>query len=39
MAGDELYRIADHSRVWIIADVAEADIESTRAWLPGGCYT
>jgi Cu(I)/Ag(I) efflux system membrane fusion protein len=26
MAGDELYRIADHSRVWIIADVAESDI-------------
>ena len=25
-AGDELYRIADHSRVWIIADVAESDI-------------
>jgi Cu(I)/Ag(I) efflux system membrane fusion protein len=27
-AGDELYRIADHSQVWIIADVAEADIGS-----------
>jgi Cu(I)/Ag(I) efflux system membrane fusion protein len=26
MAGDELYRIADHSLVWIIADVAESDI-------------
>jgi Cu(I)/Ag(I) efflux system membrane fusion protein len=25
-AGDELYRLADHSRVWLIADVAEADI-------------
>ena len=25
-AGDELYRIADHSQVWIIADVAESDI-------------
>ncbi len=25
-AGDELFRIADHSRVWVIADVAEADI-------------
>jgi Cu(I)/Ag(I) efflux system membrane fusion protein len=25
-AGDELFRIADHSRVWIIAEVAEADI-------------
>lgn len=34
-AGDELYRIADHSHVWIIADVAEADLAalklSTRA--------
>jgi Cu(I)/Ag(I) efflux system membrane fusion protein len=27
-AGDELYRIADHSQVWLIADVAEADIAS-----------
>jgi membrane fusion protein, copper/silver efflux system len=26
MAGDELFRIADHSRVWIVAEVAEADI-------------
>jgi membrane fusion protein, copper/silver efflux system len=25
-AGDELYRIADHSHVWVIADVAEADL-------------
>jgi Cu(I)/Ag(I) efflux system membrane fusion protein len=25
-AGDELYRIADHANVWLIADVAEADI-------------
>src|SRR5262245_26044954 len=25
-AGMELYRIADHSRVWVIADVAESDI-------------
>ena len=25
-AGDELYRIADHSQVWVIADVAESDI-------------
>ena len=30
MAGDELYRIADHSRVWIIADVAESDIASIK---------
>jgi Cu(I)/Ag(I) efflux system membrane fusion protein len=27
-AGDTLYRIADHGRVWLIADVAEADIAS-----------
>ena len=26
MAGDELFRIADHSRVWVVAEVAEADI-------------
>jgi Cu(I)/Ag(I) efflux system membrane fusion protein len=25
-AGMELYRIADHSRVWVIADVAEGDL-------------
>lgn len=25
-AGDELFRIADHSRVWVVAEVAEADI-------------
>lgn len=25
-AGDELFRIADHSRVWVIAEVAEADL-------------
>jgi Cu(I)/Ag(I) efflux system membrane fusion protein len=30
MAGDELYRIADHSLVWIIADVAESDIGSIK---------
>ena len=29
-AGDELYRIADHSRVWLIADVAEADVASIK---------
>jgi Cu(I)/Ag(I) efflux system membrane fusion protein len=27
-AGDELYRIADLTRVWVIADVAESDIGS-----------
>lgn len=26
VAGDELYRIADHNRVWVIAEVAEAEI-------------
>jgi Cu(I)/Ag(I) efflux system membrane fusion protein len=26
MAGDELFRIANHSRVWVVAEVAEADI-------------
>jgi Cu(I)/Ag(I) efflux system membrane fusion protein len=26
--GDEIYRIADHSSVWVIADVAESDIAS-----------
>ena len=26
MAGDELYRIADHSNLWVIADVAESDV-------------
>lgn len=25
-AGEELYRIADHSHVWVIADIAEADL-------------
>jgi Cu(I)/Ag(I) efflux system membrane fusion protein len=26
VAGDELFRIADHSRIWVIAEIAEADI-------------
>jgi Cu(I)/Ag(I) efflux system membrane fusion protein len=34
MAGDELYRIADHSRVWVIADVAEADIAEVKVGTP-----
>ena len=34
MAGDELYRIADHSHVWVIADVAEADIGSIKVGTP-----
>jgi membrane fusion protein, copper/silver efflux system len=29
-AGDELYRIADHSHVWVIADVAESDLAAVR---------
>ena len=32
MAGDELFRLADHSRVWVIAEVAEADIAGDRSW-------
>ena len=29
-AGDELYRIADHSQLWIMADVAEADLPAIK---------
>jgi membrane fusion protein, copper/silver efflux system len=29
-AGDELYRIADHSHVWVIADVAESDLSAIK---------
>ena len=29
-AGDILYRLADHSRVWLIADVAETDIAAVK---------
>jgi len=29
-AGMELYRIADHSRVWVIADVAEGDLAQVK---------
>jgi Cu(I)/Ag(I) efflux system membrane fusion protein len=29
-AGDELYRIADHSHLWVIADVAESDLPSIK---------
>lgn len=32
MAGEELYRIADHSQLWVIADVAEAEL---MAIMPG----
>jgi membrane fusion protein, copper/silver efflux system len=34
MAGEELYRIADHSHVWVIADVAEADVGSIKVGTP-----
>jgi len=29
-AGDELYRIADHTRLWVIADVAESDLPAIK---------
>jgi Cu(I)/Ag(I) efflux system membrane fusion protein len=29
-AGDELYRIADHSHLWVIAEVAEADLPAVK---------
>ena len=29
-AGDELYRIADHSHLWVIADVAEGDLSAIK---------
>jgi membrane fusion protein, copper/silver efflux system len=29
-AGDELYRIADHSHLWVIADVAESDLAAIK---------
>ena len=34
MAGDELFRIADHSSVWVVAEVAEADIGEIKVGLP-----
>jgi membrane fusion protein, copper/silver efflux system len=30
MPGDELYRITDHSHVWVIAEVAEADLSEIK---------
>ncbi|MGK2921879.1 MAG: efflux RND transporter periplasmic adaptor subunit [Methyloceanibacter sp.] len=33
-AGDELFRIADNSHVWVIAEVAEADIADIRVGMP-----
>jgi membrane fusion protein, copper/silver efflux system len=29
-AGDELYRIADHTLVWVIADIAESDLPAVK---------
>jgi Cu(I)/Ag(I) efflux system membrane fusion protein len=29
-AGDELYRIADHSHLWVIADVSESDLSAIK---------
>jgi Cu(I)/Ag(I) efflux system membrane fusion protein len=34
MAGDELYRIADLSRVWVIVDVAESDLADIKPGTP-----
>lgn len=34
MAGDELFRIADHSSVWVVAEVAEADIAAIKVGMP-----
>ena len=33
-AGDELFRLADHSVVWVMADVAEGDIDAIKAGQP-----
>lgn len=33
-AGDELFRIADHTRMWVIAEVAEADIRDIAVGTP-----
>jgi membrane fusion protein, copper/silver efflux system len=33
-AGDQIYRIADHSKVWVVADVSEADIGSVAVDMP-----
>jgi Cu(I)/Ag(I) efflux system membrane fusion protein len=34
VAGDELFRIADHSRVWVVSEVAEADIGAIKVGMP-----
>ena len=33
-AGDELFRIADHANVWVVAEVAEADIAAIKVGMP-----
>jgi membrane fusion protein, copper/silver efflux system len=33
-AGDELFRIADHANVWVVAEVAEADIAAIKVGSP-----
>jgi membrane fusion protein, copper/silver efflux system len=33
-AGDELFRIADNSHVWVVAEVAEADIADIKVGMP-----
>ena len=33
-AGDELFRIADHANVWVVAEVAEADIAAVKVGSP-----
>jgi membrane fusion protein, copper/silver efflux system len=33
-AGDELFRIADHARVWVVAEIAEADIAAIKVGSP-----
>jgi Cu(I)/Ag(I) efflux system membrane fusion protein len=34
MAGDELFRIADHSSVWVVAEIAEADVAAITLGMP-----
>jgi Cu(I)/Ag(I) efflux system membrane fusion protein len=33
-SGDELFRIADHTRVWVVAEVAEANIGAIKVGMP-----
>jgi Cu(I)/Ag(I) efflux system membrane fusion protein len=34
VAGDELFRIADHSSVWVVAEVAESDAAAIKVGMP-----